>query len=511
LNKQQDTGSARRFNCHAELVSASPKPCYTISMPLAYIKDGKVEYRTFFAPPKAPAKHKDEQKKETQKNAIPDFSFGVNGAKSGDYRDTWRVFRIMSEFVEGYQFLSTFHHEVTLFGGARFKKGSAYYKMARELGKLLAGGGYTTITGGGPGIMEAANEGAYLGGGESLGINIQLPFEQRINPYVKKSIALHYFFTRKVMFAVPAQAFVYFPGGFGTLDEFWEIIDLMDNGYLTKTPIILVGKKYWKPLLDWLPHNSVYILTPSEKKILAACHVVDSAQDAFDIIKTTKDAPESCELSPGKFHCEGQVNWRIFRIMAEVVEGFDFLTGLVKDITVFGTKGISKLSPYCKSAEKFGALAAKAGFSVVTGGYSGIAEAANKGAFEQGGDSIGLYMRENQKNTKPNPYLSRSLAFAFPFTRKLVLTAPSKGFVMFPGGLGTLHQTMEVLTLVQTKKIPRLPIVLFGSAFWSPFVTWMKELLAKKYNAILPTDAELFTITDDPEEALKVIEEAYRA
>ena len=479
-------------------------------MPLAYIKDGKVEYHTFVVQPKAPIKQMEEEQKESRKSAIPLFSFSANGDASGDYRDTWRVFRIMSEFVEGYQFLSSLHHEVTVFGGARFKKGNKYCKIARELGKLLGENSYATITGGGAGIMQAANQGASEAGGESLGINIQLPFEQRINPYVKKSIALHYFFTRKVMFAAPSQAFVYFPGGFGTLDEFWEIIDLMDNGYLAHAPIILVGKNYWKPLLDWLPHNSVYILTPSEKKLLASCHVVDSAQDVFDIIKTTKDVPEPCELSPTKFHCKGQVNWRIFRIMAEIVEGFDFLTGLVKDITVFGTKGISKLSTYYKSAEIFGALAAKAGFSVITGGYSGISEAANRGAFEQGGDSIGLYMRENHKNAKPNSFLSRSLAFAFPFTRKLVLTAPSKGFVMFPGGLGTLHQAMEVLTLVQTKKMPPVAVVLFGSAFWNPFVEWMKDTLVKKYKAILPTDAELFTITDDPEEALRVIEEAYR-
>lgn len=469
-------------------------------MPLVYIKDGKVEYRTFAVL----------TEKKREEDAHPSFAFSFGKGNAGEYRDTWRVFRIMSEFVEGYQFLGEFHHEVTVFGSARLKPGNSYCKKARSLGKMLAEGGYTTITGGGGGIMEAANRGAVEGGGESVGINILLPHEQRINEYVKKSIALHYFFTRKVMFATPAQAFVFFPGGFGTLDEFWEIIDLMDNGYLTRSPIILVGKNFWKPMIDWLPNNSVHILSPSEKKILASCHLVEEAEEAYEIIKNTKDVPKMCELSPNKFSCEQELNWRIFRIMAEVVEGFDFLTGLVKDVTVFGTKGISKLSPYYKAAETFGALAAKAGFSVVTSGYSGIPEAANKGAFEHGGDSIGLYMRETHKNGKPNSYLSRSLSFTFPFTRKLVLTAPSKGFVMFPGGLGTLHQTMEVIELIQTHKIPPMPVVLYGNAFWDPFVSFIREVLDKKFKAIHSDDAQLFTVVDDPGEAMAIIQKAYK-
>lgn len=468
-------------------------------MPLVYIKDGKVEYRSFAIPTP-----------EKEEALHPSFAFSFGSGNTGEYRDTWRVFRIMSEFVEGYQFLQGFQHEITVFGSARIKPNSAYYKKARVLGRMLAEGGYTTITGGGPGIMEAANRGAVEGGGESVGINIRLPHEQRINEYVKAYIAFHYFFTRKVMFATPAQAFIFFPGGFGTLDEFWEIVDLMENEHLTQSPLILVGKKFWEPIIDWLPHNSVHILTPDEKKILASCHLVEDPEEAYEIIKQTKEVPSACELSPDKFSCEQQLNWRIFRIMAEVVEGFDFLTGLVKDVTVFGTKGISKLSPYYRAAETFGVLAAKAGFSVVTGGYSGIPEAANKGAFEHGGDSIGLYMREDKKNGRPNQYLSRSLSFSFPFTRKLVLTAPSKGFVMFPGGLGTMHQTMEVLELIQTKKMPRVPVILYGSKFWNPFAEFVYEVLNKTFKTIHPDDAQLFTIVDDPEEAMRIIETAYQ-
>src|SRR3989344_4934549 len=169
-----------------------------------------------------------------------------------DYRDTWRIFRVMAELVEGYNFLSTLKREVTIFGSARFPEEHEYYQTARALGGLLGQDGFAVITGGGPGIMEAANRGAFEVKGESVGLNIQLQHEQRVNPYVKKSTAFYYFFTRKVMLTSPADAFVFFPGGFGTMDEFFEIVDCMDLGVMTKVPVILVGRDYWKPLIEFL-------------------------------------------------------------------------------------------------------------------------------------------------------------------------------------------------------------------------------------------------------------------
>src|SRR3989344_5292298 len=148
-----------------------------------------------------------------------------------NYRDSWRIFRIITEFVEGYQFLAGLKKEVTILGSARLSSNNKYYKIAEELGYLLGKNGFTTITGGGPGIMLAANKGAFEGGGESVGLNIQLPLEQRTNSYVKKSTAFYYFFSRKVMLTSPANAFVFFPGGFGTLDEFFEVVDNMEMGY----------------------------------------------------------------------------------------------------------------------------------------------------------------------------------------------------------------------------------------------------------------------------------------
>ncbi len=197
---------------------------------------------------------------------------------------TWRIFRIMAEFVEGFQFLSQFNREVSIFGSARLKEDHKWYQEARRLGQLLAECGFTTITGGGPGIMEAANRGAMEREGISVGINIQLPLEQRINPYVNKGRGFHYFFTRKIMLAASAQAYVFFPGGFGTLDEMFEMITLIQTGKSIRIPIVLVGKSFWRPLFDWvdaqmIPHK---LIAPEDRAIY---RIVDTAEEAFDIIQ----------------------------------------------------------------------------------------------------------------------------------------------------------------------------------------------------------------------------------
>lgn len=201
---------------------------------------------------------------------------------------TWRIFRIMAEFVEGFQFLSEFNREVTVFGSARLKQTNTWYKEARKLGNLLADCGFTVITGGGPGIMEAANRGAKERGGMSVGLNIQLPFEQRINPYVKKGRGFHYFFTRKVMLSASAQAYVFFPGGFGTLDEMFEMITLVQTKKMSKIPIVLVGKSFWSPLVKWVRTTLVEegMINPEDVDLMP---VVDTAEEAFAIIEISQD------------------------------------------------------------------------------------------------------------------------------------------------------------------------------------------------------------------------------
>lgn len=430
------------------------------------------------------------------------YSFHIN--ETGNYREPWRIFRIMSEFVEGYQFLSGLKKEITILGSARFLESEKYYHIARELGQLLGKHGYNTLTGGGPGIMEAANRGAFEVGGESIGLNIELPFEQKLSPYVKKSVSFHYFFTRKVMLTSPAHSFVFFPGGFGTMDEFFEVVDHMDIGKMSDAPVILVGKEYWNPLIAFLENRcSPEGTVPDERVRL--WHVVESAQEAFDIIQKHGKEATACELSPMSFHTGQQdMDWRVFRIMSEIVQGFEFLTGVVEDVTVLGAKSMAPGNHFYERAYELGKALGENGYAVVTGGASGIAEATNKGAMHVGGESIGIGM-EIEGEERMNEYVNRSIMFKFPFTRKLIVTAPSKAFVFFPGGFGTLHQLFEVLTLIQTQKMERIPIILFGEQYWQPLDSFIRDILATQFKTIHPEDSKLYSIVDTVEDSMVFI------
>jgi uncharacterized protein (TIGR00730 family) len=166
--------------------------------------------------------------------------------------ESWRIFRIMAEFVEAIETLSGVKHAVSIFGSARTKPDDPYYQKAESLARLLAEKGFGIITGGGPGIMEAANKGAAQAGGQSVGMNIQLPYEQKPNPYANISIDYKYFFIRKVMFVKYAMAYVILPGGFGTMDELFEALTLIQTKRIKPFPVVLMGSEYWKGLVDWL-------------------------------------------------------------------------------------------------------------------------------------------------------------------------------------------------------------------------------------------------------------------
>lgn len=203
--------------------------------------------------------------------------------KSGEA--TWRIFRILAEFVEGYEFLSKLTADVTIFGSARIKPGHKYYEEATKLGRLMAENGFSVVTGGGPGIMEAANKGATEGGGESIGLNIQLPFEQRINKYVKHGMGFHFFFTRKVMLTSPSQAFVAFPGGFGTMDEMFEVMTLIQTHKMQPVPMVLVGKDFWSSLEVFIKEQMLSAQKTINPDDLNIFHIVDSAEEAMAILK----------------------------------------------------------------------------------------------------------------------------------------------------------------------------------------------------------------------------------
>tara|TARA_B100001758_G_C18289152_1_gene546014 strand:- start:326 stop:1036 length:711 start_codon:yes stop_codon:yes gene_type:complete len=201
--------------------------------------------------------------------------------------DSWQIFKIMSEFVEGFETMSKIGPCVSVFGSARTQVDNKYYKQAQEVGYLLTQKGYGVITGGGPGIMEAANKGAKEGGGKSVGLNIELPFEQSSNPYIDsdKLINFDYFFVRKVMFVKYAQGFIVLPGGVGTLDELFEAITLIQTNKIGKFPIILLGKTYWVGLINWIKTTLLEKESNISEEDLELINIVETPVEAVDIIE----------------------------------------------------------------------------------------------------------------------------------------------------------------------------------------------------------------------------------
>ncbi len=197
--------------------------------------------------------------------------------------DPWRIFRIMSEFVDGFEELSEVKEAISIFGSSKSKPADKIYKMAEETARLLAKNGYAIITGAGPGIMEAANKGAKEAGGESIGLNILIPTMQKPNRYVTKLLEFKYFFCRKVMFAKYSKAFVVFPGGYGTLDELFEAITLVQTRRVEPFPIILVGSNFWKGMTDWIQHILIHNKA-IEKDDISIFDVVDTSQEVLSKI-----------------------------------------------------------------------------------------------------------------------------------------------------------------------------------------------------------------------------------
>ena len=199
-------------------------------------------------------------------------------------KESWRLFRILAEFVEGFEVLPRVYPGVTIFGSARTKPDDPDYQKAEKLAELLVRAGFSVITGGGPGIMEAANKGASNAGGYSVGLNIRLPMEQEPNPYANIKLEFRYFFVRKVMLAKYSVAFVFFPGGFGTMDEMFEILTLVQTRKIRPVPIVLVGKQFWKPLVSWftktlIPENKI---SPQDLEIFK---VLDEPEEIVNHIK----------------------------------------------------------------------------------------------------------------------------------------------------------------------------------------------------------------------------------
>lgn len=213
-------------------------------------------------------------------------------------KDAWRALRILSEFVEGFDTLADVPPAVSVFGSARSKPESAEYRMGEELGGALARAGYAVITGGGPGVMEAANKGVADAGGLSIGLGIELPFEQGLNDWVDVGIDFRYFFARKTMFVKYAQAFVVLPGGFGTLDELFEAVTLVQTRKVTRFPVVLMGTAYWQGLLDWLRDTMLPDgkIGPEDLELL---YLTDDVDAAVQHIQVTAEQLEEDKLGGG--------------------------------------------------------------------------------------------------------------------------------------------------------------------------------------------------------------------
>lgn len=213
----------------------------------------------------------------------PSSVAGDEASAANSAREAWRVFGIMSEFVEAADRLMHVRPAVTVFGSARIAESSPYYSLAIEIGRKLSDSGFAVVTGGGPGIMEAANRGAFVGASASVGLNIQLPHEQKANPYQNISQTFRHFFTRKYMFVKLASAYVVLPGGFGTLDELMEALTLIQTGKAPSIPIVLVCRAFWSPLLDWLQQTLVAegMIDPADIHLI---RVSDNADEIVELI-----------------------------------------------------------------------------------------------------------------------------------------------------------------------------------------------------------------------------------
>jgi uncharacterized protein (TIGR00730 family) len=225
---------------------------------------------------------------------VPEFLEGPRARLS----ELWRAARIFAEFIKGFRALHFVGPCVTVFGSARFPEGHAYYELAREMGGRLAQSGFTTMTGGGPGIMEAANRGAHEAKGRSIGCNIVLPMEQKPNPYVDRFIEFRYFFVRKVMLVKYSYAFVVLPGGFGTMDELFEALTLVQTRKIENFPVVLMGESYWRPMLDFVRTTMVAARTISPEDIDLVT-VTDSPDEAMRVIaKGLADNPRLRSAMP---------------------------------------------------------------------------------------------------------------------------------------------------------------------------------------------------------------------
>lgn len=424
---------------------------------------------------------------------------------------------LVQELESGLKVLQTLPAAVTFFGGARIKPDDPFYAAAEKMGELLAETGVPPRTGAGPGIMTAVPMGfrrrvQQLAGNPSpvemepvddgarnqaltQGFNIKLPFEQAVNPAIDVSLELVHFPTRKLMLWENALGVVFFPGGFGTLDELFETWRLKLAGRLND-PFVLYGSAFWQPLIEVL------------RRVASARECITIPHEAFDLLHLSDDPREAISYlqTHGKGHAfeePPEVLGR--RIAHELIEGLDFLERLAPAVTVIGGSRLDEDDPTVKGAVEIGRLLAKEGLPTRAGGPGplsvALAVGGHRGSAYLPQQAFGM-RREDARNLYG---ADRVHLVNDRLTHKVLLTENACAFIALPGGLGTLDELFSVLCQLQTRKLPMRPLVLFGSDFWGPiWEVLRRELLEGERRTISPGDLELATITDDPEEAVRL-------
>ena len=349
------------------------------------------------------------------------------GPRDWVHTDPWRVLRIQAEFVEGFGALAELGRAISVFGSARVKHEDPEYALGLEVGRLLVEAGYAVITGGGPGAMEAANRGACEAGGVSVGLGIELPFEQGMNEWVDVGVDFRYFFARKTMFVKYAQGFIVLPGGFGTFDELFEALVLVQTKKVTSFPVVLLGHAYWDGLVDWL-RSTALVGGKINERDLALFHVTDDPAEAVRLVGSADECARLQRRRPGAGRRGGPQGRRV-----------------VAAVCVYCSSSRRIDPSYVELATAVGTELARRGHSLVSGGGSvscmgAVARAARAG----GAHTVGVIPRVLLDLEVADHDADELLVTDDMRARKGVMDARADAFLTLPGGLGTLEELLEI-------------------------------------------------------------------
>lgn len=398
------------------------------------------------------------------------------------------------------RFLKGLGPAVSIFGSKEIKSDNPYYREAMELARSLAHEGYAVVTGGGPGIMEAANRGVPPGK-ISVGLRIELPFNEAANPFVNLPLVFQYFFTRKMAFIHLSRAFICMPGGFGTLDEFFEILALKDRGYAANLPLILFGWDGLMGLLKEIERRGLF-----RRRIDDMVVLVDSKEEVLRYLRHTGAVRQKAN---------GLRTIEAGRMIRTLQKTMARLEGLEPAVGIVGSQTVPRGSREYELGKNISAKLFDLGISLLyPGGDAGVPQAAWEGSRmaqrinkKISAESVGLLLSASRRSFRPSADVR--LGFTHMFEQKIALLRHSdSGFVFLPGGSGTHDILFEVLCHIQTKKIEARPIILVGSDFWQLWHEWFENVLVPS-GVISSKDTRLYTIVDTPQEAVGIIEDFY--